>query len=120
MSKDTALWGIPLVSPDPYQRFSTDPCRHNHHGNIESQKAWQQTLHGLNRCQREVFEVFRQAYPETRTPKEVAAQLDKPLHSVSGRMTGGKSLGILERTDEIRDGSRALVLSSEWAHHLGL
>lgn len=113
---------VPYDSIDPYNRFrdTADPCSNNHKQNTESVAAWKITLKNLFKAQREVFEIYRKAWPANVTPKEVAALLGKPLHAVSGRCSGGKQEGILVATDEIRSGSRALVLSEEWAYHLGL
>ncbi len=108
-----------LVGQDPYQRFSTDPCRHRHHGNRESRAAWEQVLQDLCRAQRAVFEVYLKAHPTPLTPKEVAAALGKKLHEISGRCAEGKELGILRATNTIRDGSRALELTPDWQKHMG-
>jgi len=101
---------VPYDSIDPYNRFrdTADPCPNNHKQNTESVAAWKTTLNNLFQAQRDVFEVYRKAWPSNVTPKEVALALGKPLHSICGRCSDGKQEGILVATAEIRDGSRAL------------
>lgn len=109
-----------VVSNDPYQRFSDDPCKHKHHGNMESRAAWEKVKRDLLRAQRVVFEVVLRAHPEPVTPKEIARELGKPLHAISGRVTEGKELGILRASDIVREGSRAVALTEDWREHMGL
>ena len=70
--------------------------------------------------QKLVFAEVEKAHPNPTTPKEIAANLNRPLHSISGRVTGGKEAGIQRSTDIIRDGSRAVALTDEWVAFLGL
>ena len=113
---------VPYDTLDPYNRYrdTTDPCSNNHRQNTESVAAWEQTLHGLARMQKLVFAEVEKAHPMPITPKEIAANLGRPLHAISGRVTGGKQAGILRATDIIRDGSRAVALTEEWVQILGL
>src|SRR5579864_6670866 len=100
-----------LVGLDPYQRFSKDPTRHKHHGNRESRAAWEQVLRKLTESQESVLEVIHNVHPEPITPKEIANVMGKPLHSVSGRCTELKEQGLVEPSDVVRNGSRALRLA---------
>jgi hypothetical protein len=120
MNIDTSEIRSPQIGLDPYQRFSTDPTRHKHHGNRESRAAWKGVLRDLLRAQRVVFEVVLRAHPEPVTPKEIARELGKPLHAISGRVTEGKELGILRATDIVRERSRAVALTEDWRDHMGL
>jgi len=113
MNVDTAGVDSPqIVGHDPYQRFSTDPTRHKHHGNQESRAAWEKVLLKLTESQEDVLLIIQGAHPEPITPKEIANVLGKPLHSVSGRCTELKEQGLVEKSDIVRSGSRALRLAT--------
>jgi predicted Rossmann fold nucleotide-binding protein DprA/Smf involved in DNA uptake len=113
MSTDTLLFNdTPIVSNDPYQRFSDDPCKNKHHGNRESRIAWELVLQKLTETQEDVLAIIQEAHPEPITAKEVASVLGKPFHSVSGRCTELKEQGLVEKSEIVRDGSRALRLAT--------
>lgn len=112
MNLDTGEIQSPIVGHDPYQRFSTDPTRHKHHGNRESRAAWEKVLLKLTESQEDVLLIIQGAHPEPITPKEIANVLGKPLHSVSGRCTELKEQGLVEKSDIVRNGSRALRLAT--------
>jgi chromosome segregation and condensation protein ScpB len=113
MNVDTAESdSLEIVGHDPYQRFSTDPTRHKHHGNRESRAAWEKVLLKLTESQEDVLLIIQGAYPEPITPKEIANVMGKPLHSISGRCTELKEQGLVEPSDIVHNGSRALRLAT--------
>jgi hypothetical protein len=85
---------------DPYHRFSDDPCRFRHGGNIDSRAAWERV--SLQR--RETYEKILAFYHDSLNP--IAPK------DLSGRFTELKEMGILRPVDETFEGSRRLELVS--------
>jgi hypothetical protein len=101
------------LSKDPYNRFNDgDPCKNRHRGNAESRAAWEKVLLKLTESQDAVLEVIQAAHPNPITPKEISWDLNKPLHSISGRCTELKEQGLIEPSEIVRNGSRALRLAT--------
>ena len=101
-----------MISRDPYQRFSDDPTRRKHHGELTSQMAWQKARTRRAECQQEVLDALRSVYPEGLTCKELSAVLNKAMHKISGRITELME-DCLVRKGEIRNGGRVIYLAVE-------
>jgi len=101
-----------MISRDPYQRFSDDPTRHKHHGELTSQMAWEKARARRAECQQEVLDALRSVHPEGLTCKELSAVLNKAMHKVSGRITELLDDGLV-RKGEIRNGGRVIYLAVE-------
>jgi hypothetical protein len=71
-----------------------------HGGNAESQAAFETIKKTLKESQRQVLEVVRRL--GTATTEEVAIAMNKPVHSISGRMAENKRDGLIEATGEKR------------------
>lgn len=100
-----------MISRDPYQRFSDDPTRHKHHGELTSQMAWEKARQGRVKCQQEVLDALRSVYPEGLTCKELSAVLNKAMHKISGRITELLEDGLVRKGD-IRNGGRVIYLET--------
>lgn len=44
-----------MISRDPYQRFSEDPTRHKHHGELTSQMVWERARRGRVKSQQAIM-----------------------------------------------------------------
>ena len=100
-----------MISHDPYQRFSDDPTRHKHHGELTSQMAWKKAHTRRAECQQEVLDALRSVYPRGLTCKELSAVLNKAMHKISGRITELLEDGLV-RKGEIRNGGRVIYLET--------
>jgi hypothetical protein len=100
-----------MISHDPYQRFSDDPTRHKHHGELTSQMAWEKARTRRAECQQEVLDALRSVYPEGLTCKELSAVLNKAMHKISGRITELLEDGLV-RKGEIRNGGHVIYLET--------
>ena len=102
------------ISNDPYNRFrdKDDVCSNNHRQNRESVAAWNQVLEHLNEMQEEVLLVIQTVFPNSITNKEIGYELNWPLHRVTPRTCELKIAGLIEPTEETRNGSRCLRLAS--------
>jgi len=96
---------------DPYHRFSDDPCRFRHGGNIDSRAAWER----VSPQRRETYEKILAFYydsPNPIAPKEICKWMGKHPSDLSGRFTELKEMGILHPIDDRFKGSRRLELVS--------
>jgi len=100
-----------MISRDPYQRFSDDPTRHKHHGELTSQMAWEKARTRRAECRQEVLDALRSACPDGLTCKELSAVLNKSMHKISGRITELMEDGLV-RKGEIRNGGRVIYLET--------
>jgi hypothetical protein len=75
-----------------------------HGGNQESRAAFRG--HDRSRIRWRVFHYIVGSGIAGATTAEVAAGLDRPMHSVSGRMSELKRDGLIVPTDRCRDGGR--------------
>jgi hypothetical protein len=108
MSTDTV---IPIEAQDPYSRFTSgDPSKGR--GNQESRAAWQRVLDHLVESQLDVLCIVQGCHPEPVNAKEIAQALNKPLHCISGRVTELLEMGLVEKTDTVRNRSRCLRLAT--------
>jgi hypothetical protein len=94
---------------DPYDRFNTDPCRYKHGGTDTSRAAWEKAKHGVVESQQIILDVLKKA-PEGLTCKEISLILGKAMHKISGRITELWEQGIIQKSNQRRDGGRVLVL----------
>ena len=100
-----------MISRDPYQRFSDDPTRHKHHGELTSQRAWEKARTRRAECQQEVLDALRSVHPEGLTCKELSAVLNKAMHKISGRITELLEDDLV-RKGETRNGGRVIYLAT--------
>lgn len=84
-----------------------DPCASRHKGNEQSQQAWERVDAQGDRERIMAFFANGARY----TPKEIAAMMGKPLHTISGRFASLKG-GRLRKTGVVRDGSAELEACS--------
>jgi hypothetical protein len=96
---------------DPYHRFSDDPCRFRHGGNIDSRAAWERVSPKLRETYEKIL-AFYYASPNPLAPKEVCKLMGKHPSDLSGRFTELKEMGILHPVDDTFEGSRRLELVS--------
>lgn len=94
---------------DPYDRFNTDPCRYKHGGTDTSRAAWEKAKHGVVESQQIILDVLRKA-PAGLTCKEISLILGKAMHKISGRITELWEQGIIQKSNQRRDGGRVLIL----------
>ena len=85
-----------------------DVCSNKHGGNAQSVQANRKVSSTKVKSQQLVLEVLRQYGPLT--CKEIAAQMDVEMHTVSGRITELKEQGLVRSTAVCRDGGRVVEI----------
>jgi len=107
-----------MLGQDPYNRFNDDITFNRHGGNAESNTAYRHLLERIPQARAEVLELVSMVSPTPMIPKEIEGGLGKAIHSISGRCTELKEMGLVCPTNIIRDGSRALELEEHWYERL--
>ncbi len=87
---------------------SGDPAKNRHRGSAASNRAFQKNRH-LHKCDRELIWHMLRRKPFGMTSKEIAMQLEKPIHAISGRITELKQAERVHGTGERRGGSEVIV-----------
>lgn len=95
---------FPFGSNDTQPMLPFDVCAGKHRANSESRAANLKISKAESREQ--VMRVLLGSGPMT--CKEIASRLGKEMHTISGRITELKALGMVEPTTELRDGGRVI------------
>lgn len=85
-----------------------DPCSRKHGSNPESREANWRNLHGRAAQNKAILDLIRE---EPRSMKECSQILGVPFHTISGRGTNLKALGLVEKTGYVRAGSAVLRIT---------
>jgi hypothetical protein len=92
-----------------FDHQNKDPSARKHGGNEQSQEAFDRIKDNLGGDCLTVYHFIISQGDLGATPKEIAAHMGKPLHSISGRVTTLKLATLVHPNGLKRDGSAAVV-----------